>query len=87
MLCAFFVGNGFAQVNPAVVGGMKWRQIGPLRGGRVLAVAGVPGDPSTYYFGSVAGGIFKSTNGGLSWNPMFDHQSSGQEVGQKCWEW
>jgi photosystem II stability/assembly factor-like uncharacterized protein len=75
MLCSFFVGNGFAQVNPAVVGGMKWRQIGPFRGGRVLAVAGVPGDPSTYYFGAVAGGIFKSTNGGLSWTPTFDHQA------------
>src|ERR1039457_6371915 len=75
MVCAFFAGNGIAQVNPAVVGGMKWRQIGPFRGGRVLAVAGVSGDPSTYYFGSVAGGIFKSTNGGMTWTPMFDHQS------------
>jgi photosystem II stability/assembly factor-like uncharacterized protein len=54
---------------------MKWRQIGPFRGGRVLAVAGVPGDPNTYYFGSVAGGIFKSTNGGMTWVSMFDHQS------------
>ena len=75
MLCAFFAGNSIAQVDPAIVGGMKWRQIGPFRGGRVLAVAGVAGDPSTYYFGAVAGGIFKSTNGGLSWAPMFDHQS------------
>jgi photosystem II stability/assembly factor-like uncharacterized protein len=66
--------NSTAQVNPALVGGMKWRQIGPFRGGRVLAVAGVPGDPNTYYFGSVAGGIFKSTNGGLSWTPTFDHE-------------
>jgi hypothetical protein len=63
-----------APVNPVLVGGMKWRQIGPFRGGRVLAVAGVPGDPNTYYFGAVAGGIFKSTNGGLSWTPTFDHQ-------------
>ena len=54
---------------------MKWRQIGPFRGGRVLAVAGVPGDPNTYYFGAVAGGIFKSTNGGMTWTPTFDHQS------------
>src|ERR1039458_9186384 len=66
--------NSPAQVNPALVGGMKWRQIGPFRGGRVLAVAGVPGDPNTYYFGAVAGGIFKSTNGGLSWTPTFDHE-------------
>ncbi|HEV2351735.1 MAG TPA: hypothetical protein VG028_18035, partial [Terriglobia bacterium] len=40
--------------------GMKWRLIGPFRGGRVLAVAGVPGDPNTYYFGAVAGGVWKS---------------------------
>jgi photosystem II stability/assembly factor-like uncharacterized protein len=74
LLCSIFAYSGLAQVNPAIVGGMKWRQIGPFRGGRVLAVAGVPGDPNTYYFGAVAGGIFKSTNGGLSWTPTFDHQ-------------
>ena len=68
--------NLFAQVNPATIGGMQWRQIGPFRGGRVLAVAGVPGDPNTYYFGAVAGGIFKSTNGGLSWTPTFDHEGT-----------
>ncbi len=73
--CSFLAGNGLAQVNQAVIGGMKWRQVGPFRGGRVLAVAGVPGDPSTYYFGAVAGGIFKSTDGGLTWIPTFDHQS------------
>ena len=38
LLCAFFAGSGFAQVNPAVVGGMKWRQAGPFRGGHLLAV-------------------------------------------------
>jgi photosystem II stability/assembly factor-like uncharacterized protein len=64
-----------AQVNPALIRGMKWRQVGPFRGGRVLAVTGVPGDPNTYYFGAVAGGVFKSTNGGLSWTPTFDHES------------
>ena len=75
LLCAGFGGNGLAQVDPTLVGGMKWRQVGPFRGGRVLAVAGVPGDPNTYYFGAVAGGIFKSTNGGMTWTSMFDHQS------------
>src|SRR5271167_635847 len=62
-----------AQVDTTLIGGMKWRQIGPFRGGRVLAVAGVPGDPNTYYFGGVAGGIFKSTNGGTTWVPVSDH--------------
>ena len=52
--------------------GLKWRQVGPFRGGRVLAVTGVPGDPETYYFGAVAGGVWKTTNGGLTWTPMTD---------------
>ena len=52
--------------------GMKWRQIGPFRGGRALAVAGVAGDPETYYFGAVAGGVWKTENGGLTWTPMTD---------------
>ncbi len=53
-----------AQVDSSLVGGMKWRQIGPFRGGRVLAITGVPGDPNIYYFGAVAGGVWKSINGG-----------------------
>jgi photosystem II stability/assembly factor-like uncharacterized protein len=52
--------------------GMKWRQIGPFRGGRALAVSGVSGDSETYYFGSVAGGVWKTLNGGLTWSPMSD---------------
>ncbi len=51
---------------------MKWRQVGPFRGGRALAVTGIAGDPETYYFGSVAGGVWKTTNGGLTWTPMTD---------------
>jgi photosystem II stability/assembly factor-like uncharacterized protein len=52
--------------------GIKWRQIGPFRGGRALAVTGVAGDPETYYFGAVAGGVWKTANGGLTWTPMTD---------------
>jgi photosystem II stability/assembly factor-like uncharacterized protein len=66
----------FGQIDSSLINGMKWRQIGPFRGGRVLAVAGVPGDPNTYYFGAVSGGIFKSTNGGMTWIPVFDHEST-----------
>ena len=51
---------------------MKWRQVGPFRGGRALAATGVAGDPLTYYFGSVAGGVWKTTNGGNTWTPMTD---------------
>lgn len=52
--------------------GLTWRLIGPYRGGRVLAVSGVVGDPHTYYFGATGGGVWKSTDGGLSWHPMTD---------------
>src|SRR2546426_9842491 len=50
--------------------GMKWRLIGPFRGGRVLAVGGGPSDPKVYYFGAGAGGVWESTNGGLNWAPL-----------------
>jgi len=55
---------------------MKWRNVGPFRGGRVLAVTGVPGEPNVYYFGGVAGGVWKSTNGGRMWTPVFDQQGT-----------
>src|SRR3989442_15971723 len=51
--------------------GMKWRLIGPFRGGRVLAVAGGPRDPNVYYFGAVAGGGWKRAHGGVTLGPMF----------------
>jgi len=63
-------------IDPKTYGGMKWRLIGPFRGGRVLAVAGVPSQPNTYYFGAVAGGVWKTTDGGVSWDPLFDKQST-----------
>src|SRR5579859_1492466 len=52
--------------------GLQWRNIGPNRGGRVLAVSGVVGEPNTYYFGGVAGGVWKTTDGGLNWRPVSD---------------
>src|SRR5438132_14122342 len=54
--------------------GIQWRQIGPFRGGRALAIEGVPGEPDAYYFGAVAGGVWKTTDGGANWTPLFDKE-------------
>jgi photosystem II stability/assembly factor-like uncharacterized protein len=55
--------------------GMQWRQVGPFRGGRALAIEGVPGEPGTYYFGAVAGGVWKTLDGGANWAPLFDKET------------
>ena len=57
--------------------GMKYRLIGPFRGGRSLTAAGIPGDPTTYYFGATGGGVWKSTDGATTWSPIFDKEGSG----------
>ncbi len=62
------------QYDPALYKGMQWRLVGPFRGGRALAVTGIPGDPETFYFGAVGGGVWKTTNGGQNWIPLFDKQ-------------
>jgi photosystem II stability/assembly factor-like uncharacterized protein len=62
------------QLDQKLFGGMQWRMIGPHRGGRVLAVAGVPGKPNLFYFGGVAGGVWRTTNVGETWEPIFDEQ-------------
>jgi photosystem II stability/assembly factor-like uncharacterized protein len=60
---------------------LKFRQIGPFRGGRSVAVAGVPSQPDTYYFGAVGGGVFKTTDSGLTWDPVSDGQLKTGSVG------
>jgi len=62
------------QIDVKTYDAMKWRLIGPFRGGRAITVAGVPSQPYTYYFGAVAGGVWKTTDGGNSWDPLFDKQ-------------
>jgi photosystem II stability/assembly factor-like uncharacterized protein len=54
--------------------GLKYRLIGPFRGGRSLTAVGIPGDPSTYYFGATAGGVWKSVDGANTWTPLFDKE-------------
>lgn len=63
------------SVSPDLFSGLKWRLIGPFRGGRAVAAAGVPGDPNTFYFGAVDGGIWKTTDAGVVWRPIFDKQA------------
>ena len=61
-------------VDPALFQELRYRLIGPFRGGRVLAVAGVPAEPSHFYFGSVNGGVWETNDAGRTWAPLFDAQ-------------
>ena len=68
---------GPARVDPAQFQELRWRLVGPFRGGRVLAVAGVPGEREHFYFGSVNGGVWETTDAGRTWRPIFDAQPIG----------
>ena len=61
-------------VSQALYSGLKWRNVGPFRSGRVDAVSGVPGRPNEFYAGSVGGGVWKTRNAGRVWKPVFDGQ-------------
>jgi photosystem II stability/assembly factor-like uncharacterized protein len=61
-----------ASVAPALFAGLQWRSIGPYRGGRSVAAAGVAGDGRTFYFGAVGGGVWKTENAGRTWLPVMD---------------
>ena len=66
-------GQQLQDVDPDVFSRLTYRHIGPV-GNRVSAVAGVPGDPNVYYIGAASGGVFKSVDGGVGWEPVFDDQ-------------
>src|SRR4030081_2922748 len=60
---------------------LKWRNIGPNRGGRSITSAGSPSRPLEYYFGAVGGGLWKTTDGGQTWKPVTDGQLKSSSVG------
>jgi photosystem II stability/assembly factor-like uncharacterized protein len=63
--------------NPNLYDSMKWRMIGPFRGGRTVGAAGVPGQPNVFYIGVNNGGVWKTTDYGQVWTPIFDDQPTG----------
>ncbi len=62
------------QISPQLYNGLRWRLVGPFRAGRVAAVSGVPGGGDTFYFGGVDGGVWKTSDAGMVWKPLFDHE-------------
>ena len=64
-------------LDPSLYQGLRWRMIGPFRGGRTVAISGVPDNPNLFYMGVNNGGVWKTTDAGLTWTPIFDEQPTG----------
>ncbi|MDE2305805.1 MAG: hypothetical protein KGL34_09605 [Gammaproteobacteria bacterium] len=73
-LTATALAIGASAQPPSTFAELHWRCIGPFRGGRVLAVTGVPGEPLHWYFGAVDGGVWETRDAGRTWQPIFDRE-------------
>ena len=65
------------QVDPTLYQSLKWRMIGPFRAGRTVGAAGIPNQPNVFYIGVNNGGVWKTTDAGRTWQPIFDDQPTG----------
>ncbi len=82
VLVVAFSSISLAQsVRPELYSGLKWRSVGPFRGGRVAAVSGAIGQSGTFYMGMPAGGVWKTTSAGTTWYPIFDDNKEVSSVG------
>jgi photosystem II stability/assembly factor-like uncharacterized protein len=74
-------GAAAGALDQALLAGLRWRSIGPARGGRSIAVAGSSSRPHEYYFGATGGGLWKTTDGGITWRPVSDSFFKTSSVG------
>jgi len=79
-LAAAADGDGIRGLDPSLLSQLRWRLIGPFRGGRTVAAVGVPGQPGVFYMGVNNGGVWKTDDAGRTWRPLFDEQPT-QSIG------
>ena len=75
------ISGAATDVSPDLLGGLRWRNIGPFHGGRIASVTGAIGQPGVFYVGTPAGGIWKTTSAGVTWFPIFDQFTQVDGIG------